>query len=61
MANEGGGTLETALVNIGVGLAAAAMGVWGGVQVHGVQIEDIKERLKRIEDKVDRLVEREHK
>lgn len=53
------GSLEQALLNIGVGIAAAAFGVWGGVQVHGAQIEDIKERLKRIEDKVDRIVERE--
>lgn len=59
MANEGGNTLEQALVNIGVGIAAAALGVWGGVQVHGAQIEDIKERLRRIEDKVDKIVERE--
>lgn len=59
MDNNGGKTLESALINIGVGIFAAAFGVYAGVQVHGAQIEDIKERLRRIEDKVDRLVERD--
>lgn len=58
-ANGEGSWLDTLLVNIGVGFVAAAIGVWGGVQVHGAQIEDIKERLRRIEEKVDRIVERE--
>jgi hypothetical protein len=61
LGNNGGSTLETALVNIGVGIVAAAAGVWAGVQVHTSQIDDIKQRLGRIEDKVDRLVEREYK
>ena len=57
MANDGGNALETILVNIGVGLAAAAVGVWGGVQVHGAEIEEIKRRLNRMESKQDRMME----
>jgi hypothetical protein len=57
--SNGGKTLETALINIGVGIAAAALGVWGGVQVHGAQIEDIKARLDRIETKIDGIILRE--
>jgi hypothetical protein len=53
--------LEQALTHIGVGIVAAAFGVFAGVQVHTSQIADIKERLRRIEDKVDRLVERDTK
>lgn len=57
MANDGGKTLETALINIGVGIVGAAIGVWGGVQVHGAQIEDIRNRLSRVERKQDALLE----
>jgi hypothetical protein len=58
VADNGGRTLEAILANIGVGVIAAAFGVWAGVQVHSSQIEDIKHRLDRIESKVDRLIER---
>jgi len=57
--NSGGSTLETALVNIGVGIAAAAFGVWAGVQVHTSQIADIRARLDRIEVKIDGIIQRE--
>lgn len=57
MADSGGMTLEQALVNIGVGIAAAAIGVWGGVKVHGAEISEIKRRLDRIERKQDRLLD----
>jgi hypothetical protein len=57
--SNGGRTLETVLVNIGVGIAAAAIGVWGGVRVHGAQIEEIQRRLDRIEVKIDGIIQRE--
>jgi len=59
VAGNGGRTLETLLASVGTGLIAAAFGVWAGVQVHSSQIEDVKARLTRIENKVDRLIERE--
>lgn len=51
--------MESALVNLGVGVVAAAMGVWAGVQVHTSQIDDIKARLDRIETKIDGIIQRE--
>lgn len=51
--------MEGTLINIGVGIVGAAIGVWGGVQVHGAQIEDIKARLDRIETKIDGIIQRE--
>jgi len=59
MAGDWGARVENALAHAAVGLVAAAFGVWAGVRVHEAQIEEIKERLTRIEDKVDRLIERQ--
>ena len=50
--------MESSLINIGVGLVAAAFGVFVGVRVNEVNIEAIKQRLDRIENKVDRIIER---
>lgn len=55
--DEGWKTLEAALINVGVGIVAAAIGVWGGVRVHGAEIEEIKRRVERIERKQDRMLE----
>ena len=37
---------------------AGFIGMLVGVKVHGAEIENLKERLDRIEDKLDRLIER---
>ena len=58
MDGNGGSKLDTILATVGTSIAAAAFGVWAGIQVHTSQIEDIKDRLTRIENKVDRLIER---
>lgn len=49
--------MEAAIANVAVGLLAAAFGVWGGVKVHGAQIEDLRRRLERVERKQDRMLE----
>jgi hypothetical protein len=59
VADNGGRTLNEILAGLGIGIVSAAVGVWAGVQVHTAQIEDIKDRLLRIENKLDRLIERE--
>lgn len=41
-----------------VGLVSGAIGIVTGIGVHGAKIEDMKARLDRIEEKVDRLIER---
>ena len=51
--------MESVLVNVGVGVLAAAFGVYAGVRVHGAQIDEITRRLDRIENKLDRVIERE--
>ena len=38
---------------------AGIFGVYGGVKVHGSKIDEIIRRLDRLENKVDRIVERE--
>lgn len=58
-ANDGGNWIEGLFAQVGLGIIAAAMGVWGGVKVHGVEILEIKRRLAAIEDKLDRIIERQ--
>lgn len=56
--SEGGRGLGDYVVTAVYGVVAAAIGVYAGVRVHGSQIDEMKERLNRIEDKLDRLIER---
>lgn len=58
-ANDTGNWIENFFAHAGVAIIAAAMGVWGGVKVHGVEILEIKRRLEAIEGKLDRLIDRE--
>lgn len=54
-------TLATALQVAGTAVMAAASGFVGmliGVKVQGSEIENLKERLDRMESKLDRLIER---
>lgn len=40
-----------------VAALAGIGGVYGGVKVHGSKIEDLRERLQRVERKQDRMME----
>lgn len=37
---------------------AGLVGIITGIKVHGTKIESLEERLTRMEDKLDRLIER---
>ena len=43
-------------MNLGLWVAGAAIGVWGGVKAHGTEIAEIKRRLERIEGKQDAML-----
>ena len=55
--------LPTAFQVLGATITAGLAGFLGmvvGVKVHGAEIASIKERLDRMEAKIDRLIERGH-
>ena len=57
MSDTPNGVLQVAGSAVMAGVAGF-IGMLVGVKVHGAEIENLKERLDRIEDKLDRLIER---
>ena len=56
MSDTPNGVLQVAGSAVMAGVAGF-IGMLVGVKVHGAEIENLKERLDRIEDKLDRLIE----
>lgn len=57
MSDTPNGVIQVASSAIMAGIAGF-VGMLVGVKVHGAEIENLKERLDRIELKLDRLIER---
>lgn len=47
------------LMNAVMASVAGLIGIITGIRVHGSKINDIEQRLTRIENKLDRMIERE--